>query len=102
MGVPESIETHRYFKFESTNEHVSLLVDIFAQQEVQQWCASKFWTLLKDCFSELIAEMSDEDFDAIQEDLNNNYHSLQSFFNDIEATSDIDENLFTIDPMCMS
>ena len=100
MGIPESLENHRLFKHESANKHVSLLVEIFAQQEVQQWCTSEFWVLLKDCFSEMIEEVSDEDFDAIQEDLTNNYHSLQSFFNDVEATSDIAENLFTIDPMC--
>lgn len=53
------------------------------------------------CFTEILEELSSEDFDEIQEDLKNNYHSLQSFFNDIEATSDIGENLFTINPACM-
>ena len=42
-------------------------------------------------------EVSEEDLDEVQEDLQNNYNSLHAFFDDIEAISDIQENLFTIE-----
>ena len=55
------------------------------------------WNLLIKSFEEMTREVSEEDLDEVQEDLQNNYNSLHAFFDDIEAISDIQENLFTIE-----
>lgn len=54
------------------------------------------WTLLMECFNEVLEEW--DDFDTIQSDLVNQYQSLQTFFENLDNTADIDENLFTISP----
>lgn len=85
------------YLYSSPNDDINHLVTIFTQREVKLWSTNEMWTLLMECFREVVKEVSEEDFNAIQNDLSDNYISLEKSFSNMKEQYDISDNILTVD-----
>lgn len=97
MSIPESVKSTSLYLYSSPNDNINNLVTIFTQREVKLWTTNEMWTLLMECFREVVNEVSEEEFNAIQTDLSDNYTSLERAFSDMKEQYDINDNLLTVD-----
>ena len=92
------MKTHFLFNHTSDVEAVNSVLEVFARREVQLWSSQEIWTLLMECYRDMAKEETEAAFREEQEELKAQYEAAEAFFSDLEATSGIEDTLFTVDP----
>lgn len=98
LFVPGEVKMHFLFNHTSDVEAVNGVLEIFARREVQLWSSQEIWTLLMECYRDVMKEATEATFREEQEELKAQYEAAEAFFSDLEATSGIEDTLFTVDP----
>lgn len=92
------MKEHELYSHSPANGHIELMEFIFVQREVQIWSQSESWTLLMDCMKELVEHFDAQAFEEKQTQLRESYEELEEFFDELNATAEIEDSLLTVDP----
>ena len=92
------MKEHALYSHSPANGHIELMEFIFVQREVQIWSQSESWTLLMDCMKDLVDHFDAQAFEEKQTQLRESYEELEEFFDELNATAEIEDSLFTVDP----
>ena len=74
------------------------MLEIFCHREVQLWTHSDTWTLVMECYSDAIQNTELGEWTLVGEQTKDDFIALQDYFDRIYQVSEIEDNLFTVDP----
>ena len=97
LYVPSETKESMWYKHQCS-EVVTMMLEVFVRREVKLWTCSEIWTLLMECYRDMMTEGNVEDFKEEQKEMEAQYEATTDFFNAICATTGIEDFLFNVDP----
>ncbi|OAO14465.1 hypothetical protein AV274_3768 [Blastocystis sp. ATCC 50177/Nand II] len=98
LFVPSEMKESAFYNHRSDVDVVEMMVEVFVHREVQLWSSSEIWTLMTECYRDMMSEGTAAEFEEEQEELKGQYEAAADFFNTVSATTGIEDFLFTVDP----
>ena len=98
LFIPSTVAESAYMKMEPTNEYAALMLEVFSTRDVQLWSNAEIWNFVLDCYQEMMKETTESDLMEYQSEMGEMYEALSRFFDHICETSEIEDNLFTVQP----
>lgn len=96
--MPSEMKESAFYNHRSDVDVVEMMVEVFVHREVQLWSSSEIWTLMTECYRDMMSEGNAAEFEEEQEELKGQYEAAADFFNTVSATTGIEDFLFTVDP----